>query len=505
MRKQRFRYLTAAAILVVLVVLPAAGGFAQEPVKHFENTIIGATLSPEAEESLSSLVHAALTEMDPDVGNYAIEAETEVLRNQNGEVLTCRTTATLRSIISKQGFLVRLSAEYSLLDGTWSILGYNPNFVPGVAAPEVVMSATEVGSIMAAKEALESSLGTDQSKGVSDARVVAMAPISGECSPAKWTSKRIVGKFRAGGWRSDLYLAPNATEPTAWNYFMNGSRLLTWYSNSHGITSNYNGAPCTGLVYNGGNLMYNEFKAMSRWTGLVYNVTYVDGCNTYMNPLRRSIWNGHNLRTYVGGTRLMPFGASDAADEKFWTYVLTKGWTMSRALSRAMRDEGVVGYYAMQGYTGTYGPRPLRIELTWRARPRDLDVHLWLPSHSPYHLYSTNKGRTGAHPYARVDRDDTNGYGPENTVIVEAYTGTYRFAVYNYSNERSIRGSGARVKLYRGNKLIGSYTPPTSGNGRWWVVFDYYGQNGAIVRRNYLTSSYPGAYSAPAEMSAASK
>jgi hypothetical protein len=328
--------------------------------------------------------------------------------------------------------------------------------------------------------------------------MVAFAPIYGygpdQDPRAGWVVDRVGGKFRAGGWLSDIYKSPAATEPRAWDYLSNGSILFTWFSVSHGITARLDGAPCFGLVYDGGDMMFNEFIGMRRWVGLMQNVALVDACNSYMEPLRSSIWARHSMKTYIGGVRLMPFPAADYADERFWKYTLTDGRTMSSALSQAMSDFGLSGYYALQGYSGTYGPRPLRIQLTWGSSPRDLDEHLWLPTSNRYHVYYAARGSTTDHPYAQLDRDDMDGYGPENITPVEAYTGSYRFAVYNWSNERALAGSGATVRLYRGSSLIRTYTVPSYGSGRWWVVFDYSGSDGTITTRNYLTSIYPGPY-----------
>jgi hypothetical protein len=147
----------------------------------------------------------------------------------------------------------------------------------------------------------------------------------------------------------------------------------------------------------------------------------------------------------------------------------------------------------------TLGQGELRIVLTWGATPLDLDSHLWLPASNPYHVYWANRGNCNTFPFACLDVDDTTSFGPETITIKQRYAGTYVYAVYNYSNETAITSSGGRVQIYGPSGLVATYNVPTSGNGRWWYVFDLNGSTGQITPRNVIQTNSPGPYSAAIE------
>ncbi|RJP49241.1 MAG: hypothetical protein C4583_12945 [Anaerolineaceae bacterium] len=148
-------------------------------------------------------------------------------------------------------------------------------------------------------------------------------------------------------------------------------------------------------------------------------------------------------------------------------------------------------------WTGQTTTAPLYFVLTWGSSPSDLDSHLWLPPATPYHVYFARRGSQTAFPFASLDRDDVNGYGPETIGILSYYAGTYKYAVYQYSSSGTLSASGAQVRVYRYGALIQTYNVP-SGTGRWWYVLDVNGSSGAITPRNYLTSTQPGTYNSGA-------
>jgi hypothetical protein len=141
-------------------------------------------------------------------------------------------------------------------------------------------------------------------------------------------------------------------------------------------------------------------------------------------------------------------------------------------------------------------PNDIVVTLTWGSSPDDLDAHLWLPPASPYHIDWTNKGTLTSFPYAQLDVDDRNSYGPENVTIRQRFNGRYSYAVYNYSGEAAIATSSAKVTIVRGGSLVQTFTIPTIGDGRWWYVFDLdlNGGNGVIITRNFITDTNPEPY-----------
>jgi hypothetical protein len=86
-----------------------------------------------------------------------------------------------------------------------------------------------------------------------------------------------------------------------------------------------------------------------------------------------------------------------------------------------------------------------------------------------------------------LDRDDTRGYGPETITVQEVTTsGRYECFVHNYS-DRNDEGSNrlslsrATVKLYAEGRLIQVFTPPQTGNGTVWHVFEMTGGSVAVL------------------------
>ncbi len=119
----------------------------------------------------------------------------------------------------------------------------------------------------------------------------------------------------------------------------------------------------------------------------------------------------------------------------------------------------------------------VRIVLTWRATPRDLDSYLTGPSGSSrFTVYYGGQGNCSGAPFACLDQDVTSGFGPETMTITQVLTGRYRFSVNDYTNRRNssstaLSQSGARVDVYLGNTLARSFSVP-AGAGTDWTVFD---------------------------------
>jgi hypothetical protein len=134
----------------------------------------------------------------------------------------------------------------------------------------------------------------------------------------------------------------------------------------------------------------------------------------------------------------------------------------------------------------------LRIVLTWGAAPSDLDSHLWLPDDRRFHVYYGRRGLLDACPFAQLDQDDTNGFGPETITVAQRFPGRYVYAVRNFSGAPSLIASGAQVQLFDSSGLLTTITVPTVGFGGWWNVFSIDGNT--ITEVNALTedpSPYP--------------
>lgn len=125
-----------------------------------------------------------------------------------------------------------------------------------------------------------------------------------------------------------------------------------------------------------------------------------------------------------------------------------------------------------------------RIILSWGSSPRDLDSHLsyLLDEKRIFHVayYSKTASYEGK-KIAMLDLDDIDGYGPETvTITVNAdlvEEGRFSYAVHDYSNrsdysDTRLSASGAKVLVYKGSDLKGTYNVPLNKTGTVWHVFD---------------------------------
>lgn len=115
------------------------------------------------------------------------------------------------------------------------------------------------------------------------------------------------------------------------------------------------------------------------------------------------------------------------------------------------------------------------IKLTWGANPSDLDSHLWTPSGTE--VYYSNKGQLAAAPFANLDVDDTDSFGPEVVTLTKLMVGTYKYAVRNYSGyaDGPMKSSGARVELVLPGGRTELFAPPAAGETAstdYWTLFD---------------------------------
>jgi len=132
----------------------------------------------------------------------------------------------------------------------------------------------------------------------------------------------------------------------------------------------------------------------------------------------------------------------------------------------------------------------MRFVLSWGASPSDLDSHLRTPYGTK--IYYGNRGSATAPPYALLDVDDTNGYGPETVTIYQFREGTYHYFIYNYSGSPAITTSNAVVKIYAADGTTRSVDVPTSGTGRYWYVATVDGSTGRVTIINRIQEGQPG-------------
>ena len=139
------------------------------------------------------------------------------------------------------------------------------------------------------------------------------------------------------------------------------------------------------------------------------------------------------------------------------------------------------------------GNEELRFVLSWGANPSDLDSHLQTPSinGSSYHIYYSNRGSLTTYPYAFLDQDVVNGYGPETITIAELFPGTYSYYIFKYGGAGDISNSGASVMIYNQDGLFTQVNAPLGGTQRYWHVANIDGDTGVVTIINQLMDSPP--------------
>ena len=138
--------------------------------------------------------------------------------------------------------------------------------------------------------------------------------------------------------------------------------------------------------------------------------------------------------------------------------------------------------------------------LTWGETPFDLDSHLWTPPIGPdstvYHVCYYRRGDQGSAPYADLDVDDTQSYGPEHITIYQHFPGVYTYAVHDYrSDDGLITSSHAVVTLLKPNGTIQIFNVPTDSTGvqegYWWWVCTVNGTTGVATTINQIHQEPP--------------
>jgi PKD repeat protein len=135
-----------------------------------------------------------------------------------------------------------------------------------------------------------------------------------------------------------------------------------------------------------------------------------------------------------------------------------------------------------------------RVVLTWGEQPLDIDSHLKTPviEGAAYHISYESFGSAGTPPYALLDIDDTESFGPETVTIYQLKPGEYRYYVHNYSTSPEITVSNAVVQIYNDLGLLYTFNIPTSGSGLYWDVFKLNGSTGAVTSINQIVANEPG-------------
>jgi hypothetical protein len=218
-----------------------------------------------------------------------------------------------------------------------------------------------------------------------------------------------------------------------------------------------------------------------------------------------------------GGTST--YTATTRTDGTFTIINMPEGfYTVTASKSTYIATSFGYSRYVYPGYLSgfTYIPLPkvqaadvYTAVLAWGWNENlDLDSYLWLPGTLPdrnkYMVGYTDRGNLNVHPFARFLRDEQGEmpgrrwwpFFAEAIVFRAKYTGTYQFAVYEWTG-LGTWGDDAYVvvNLYKGAAFVRQYkVDDATGSGTWWSVFSVTGPTGLPVAVQTLTDAFPGPY-----------
>jgi len=175
-------------------------------------------------------------------------------------------------------------------------------------------------------------------------------------------------------------------------------------------------------------------------------------------------------------------------------------WTLGSTVGSQTATASTPGASPVTFTATATDPPPVRAVLQWGATPSDLDFHLTGPTATAarFHVYYDydSRGSLTSAPFASLDRDDTNAFGPETITISQLATGgPYRFSVHDYSNlgasatypSQALANSGATVTVYLASGAPQVFNVPTGEgvNGTLWTVFTL--EEGTIMPVNTMS------------------
>ncbi len=120
-----------------------------------------------------------------------------------------------------------------------------------------------------------------------------------------------------------------------------------------------------------------------------------------------------------------------------------------------------------------------RAVLTW-SKDWDLDAHLSVTSGDDtekLNYFNSDIEDAQGNVLAALDTDSDKGGSPETITFNARENMCLRFSVASYSSLKEgdntkLSYSGAKVTLYRGERLVGTYSIDTASQGNVWCVFE---------------------------------
>lgn len=150
----------------------------------------------------------------------------------------------------------------------------------------------------------------------------------------------------------------------------------------------------------------------------------------------------------VGYGNIPPKMREEIEDEQIKSraedFSLMRPGTLTAQEFRGKLRESVLGYYRNKAkenrnylYPWNNTQEAVSVCLRWGKHPRDLDLHLYMMENSEEvaHIYYYAKGKEEEMPYAYLDKDVTQGWGPECVRILRWTEADYVIEVHDFSGE----------------------------------------------------------------------
>ena len=136
----------------------------------------------------------------------------------------------------------------------------------------------------------------------------------------------------------------------------------------------------------------------------------------------------------------------------------------------------------------------IRIILTWNDHPTDLDSYLRGTTKSGDRImtsfYHQQETGSNGNVIAELDRDATEGYGPETTTLYDMQ-GTYEFVVVDFTRSGDITSSNAQVQVLKGDSVVETIHIGANAEPMWMVLKIDKGVV-TVVNEGYSDPSSPG-------------
>lgn len=185
-----------------------------------------------------------------------------------------------------------------------------------------------------------------------------------------------------------------------------------------------------------------------------------------------------NVPTGDEGKAFLP----DALDDGTHSMVVSKGAEYVPTESDFTLRDGELSEIPQISIPKKVDYERIKIVLDWGEFPRDLDAHVFVGER---HVSFSSMNSEGI----RLDRDDTESFGPETITVQGLEDETLSYFVENYSDRsyprsNALSASGAQVRVFRNNTLLRTFKIEGEAEGITWHVFDIVG--GEIVERGEI-------------------